>query len=101
MLWLIMLGAIPTGIIGLDFRSLEYSFYDPFSIAIGFIITRVSVLITSKLKMGHKKLGPVDAVLIGVGQGISIFSSISRSDATLATGMFNGVEGEQLVRYSF
>lgn len=102
MLWFIILGSIPTGIIGITFRSFfEYSFYDPFSISIGFIVTGVLVLITAFLKEGHKKLGPVDALLIGVGQGISIFSSISRSGATVTTGMFMGLEREQLVRYSF
>lgn len=102
MLWFIILGTIPTGIIGITFRSFfEYSFYDPLSIALGFIITGVLLLITALLKVGHKKLGPLDAVLIGIGQGISIFSSISRSGATIATGMFAGVEREQLVRYSF
>ena len=102
MLWFIILGTIPTAIIGMIFRSFfEYSFYDPFSIAIGFIVTGVFVLITAFLKTGYKKLGPVDAILIGVGQGISIFSSISRSGVTVATGMFRGVEREQLVRYSF
>jgi undecaprenyl-diphosphatase len=102
MLWFIILGTIPTGIIGVSFRSFfEYSFYDPLSIAVGFIITGVLILLTALLKVGHKKLGPVDAVLIGVGQGISIFSSISRSGATITTGMFTGVEREQLVRYSF
>jgi undecaprenyl-diphosphatase len=102
MLWFIILGTVPTGIIGMTFRSFfEYSFYDPLSIAIGFIVTGVFVMITAFLKAGHKKLGPVDAVLMGVGQGISIFSSISRSGATIATGMFRGVEREQLVRYSF
>lgn len=75
MLWFIILGTVPTGIIGMTFPSFfEYSFYDPFSIAIGFIVTGVFILITAFLKAGHKKLGPVDAVLIGVGQGIPIFS---------------------------
>ena len=102
MLWFIILGSVPTGIIGMTFRSFfEYSFYDPFSIAIGFIVTGVFILITAFLREGHKKLGRVDALLIGVGQGISIFSSISRSGATVATGMFAGIEREQLVRYSF
>lgn len=102
MLWFIILGIVPTGIIGMTFRSFfEYSFYDPFSIAIGFIVAGVFILITAFLKAGHKKLGPVDAVLIGVGQGASIFSSISRSGATVATGMFTGIEREQLVRHSF
>ncbi|MFL6484516.1 MAG: undecaprenyl-diphosphate phosphatase [Nitrososphaera sp.] len=98
----IILGTIPTGIIGLVFRSFfEYSFYDPFSIAIGFIVTGVLILIISLLKIGHKNLGSIDAVLIGIGQGISIFSSISRSGTTIAAGMFVGIEREQLVRYSF
>jgi undecaprenyl-diphosphatase len=102
MLWLIILGTIPTGIIGLAFRSFfEQSFYDPLSISIGFIITGILLFITLFLKAGSKKLGPTDAVLIGVAQGLSIFSSISRSGATVAAGMFRGVEREQLVRYSF
>lgn len=102
MLWFIILGTIPTGAIGIAFRSFfEYSFYDPLSIGAGFIITGIFLLITLFLKAGNKKLEPVDAVLIGVGQGLSIFSSISRSGATVAAGMFRGVEREQLVRYSF
>lgn len=102
MLWFIILGTIPTAAIGVAFRSFfEYSFYDPLSIGAGFIITGVFLLVTLFLKAGSKQLGPADAVLIGVGQGLSIFSSISRSGATVAAGMFRGVEREQLVRYSF
>jgi undecaprenyl-diphosphatase len=102
MLWLVILGTIPTAAIGLAFRSFfEYSFYDPLSIGAGFIVTGGFLLITMLLKTGGKKLGPADALLIGVGQGLSIFSSISRSGATVAAGMFRGAEREQLVRYSF
>ena len=102
MLWLIMLGTAPTAAIGMIFRSFfEYSFYDPLSIAAGFIVTGVLLLVTVLLKAGSRQLGSADAVLIGVGQGLSIFSSISRSGATVAAGMFRGVEREQLVRYSF
>ncbi|MFL6513212.1 MAG: undecaprenyl-diphosphate phosphatase [Nitrososphaera sp.] len=69
--------------------------------AIGFIVTGVLILIISLLKIGYKNLGSIDAVLIGIGQGISIFSSISRSCTTIAAGMFVGTEREQLVRYLF
>lgn len=102
MLWLVIIGTVPTAAIGLAFRSFfEYSFYDPLSIGAGFIITGAFLLVTLLLKAGSKRLGQADAVLIGVGQGLSIFSSISRSGATVAAGMFKGVEREQLVRYSF
>jgi undecaprenyl-diphosphatase len=47
MLWFVVLGTIPTAAIGLAFRSFfEYSFYDPLSIGIGFIVTGVLLLIT-------------------------------------------------------
>lgn len=76
MLWFIILSIVPIGIIGMTLRSFfEYSFYDPLSIAIGFIVTGVFILITAFLKADHKKLGPVDAALIGVGQGISYFQA--------------------------
>lgn len=102
MLLLIILGTIPTAIIGLVFRSFfEASFFDPIAIGVGFLITGGFIIITGLLKPGTRDLGKTDAVLIGVGQGLSIFSSISRSGATIAAGMFRGVEREQLVRYSF
>jgi undecaprenyl-diphosphatase len=102
MLWFIIVGTIPTAAIGLIFRSFfESSFHDLVSIGIGFIVTGVFLLATMKLKTGDKKLQSSDAVLMGIGQGLSIFSSISRSGATLVAGMFRGVEREQLVRYSF
>lgn len=102
MLFLIILGTIPTAIIGVVFRQFfEASFFDPVSIGIGFVVTGVFILITGLLKPGTRELGKLDALLIGVGQGLSIFSSISRSGATIAAGMFRGVERAQLVRYSF
>ncbi|MCI0558033.1 MAG: undecaprenyl-diphosphate phosphatase, partial [Nitrososphaera sp.] len=96
------IGTIPTAIIGLAFRSFfEASFYDALSISAGFMITGVLIAITGLLRPGAKKIGSMDALLIGVGQGISIFSSISRSGATITAGMLLGLDREQLVRYSF
>lgn len=102
MLWLIIVGTIPTAAIGLAFRSaLESSFYDASAIAAGFVVTGVLLVFTKFLKAGSRPLGTADAIIIGIGQGASIFSSISRSGATIAAGLYRGVEKEQLVRYSF
>jgi undecaprenyl-diphosphatase len=93
---------IPTGAIGILFKSFfEYSFYNTDAIVIGFIVTGVLVLATRFLKSGNKKLGNADALLIGMGQGLSIFSSISRSGITLSIGMFRGLEKDSLIKYSF
>jgi undecaprenyl-diphosphatase len=102
MIRLIIIGMIPTGAIGIAFKSFfVYSFQDPVAIAIGFVVTGILVLLTKFFKRGNRELGDVDAVLIGVGQGLSIFSSISRSGATLSIGMFRKLKIPSLVKYSF
>jgi undecaprenyl-diphosphatase len=99
---LIILGMIPTAAIGIAFKSFfEYSFQNTHAIAIGFIATGVLVFMTKFLKSSDKILGNTDAFWIGIGQGLSIFSSISRSGITLSIGMFRGLEKGSLVKYSF
>ena len=99
---LLILGMIPTAAIGILFKSFfEYSFYDTNAIVLGFIVTGILVLATKFLKSGNKKLGNTDALFIGIGQGLSIFSSISRSGITLSIGMLRGLKKDSLVKYSF
>jgi undecaprenyl-diphosphatase len=99
---LIIIGMIPTAIIGIVFRSFfEFSFYDTTSIAIGFIVTGLLVIVTRFLKNGYKRIENSDAFLIGIGQGLSIFSSISRSGATISVGMFRALDKDSLIKYSF
>src|SRR2546428_3011183 len=46
-------------------------------------------------------MGFVDVLVIGVAQGLAIIPSLSRSGATIAAGVFLGLERGLLVRYSF
>jgi undecaprenyl-diphosphatase len=101
-LLLIILGMIPTALMGVGFRSIfEESFYSMWSIGLGFIISGAMILVTKFIGKGTNSIGKVDAVLIGVGQGLSIFSSISRSGATISIGMFRHIERSELITYSF
>jgi undecaprenyl-diphosphatase len=102
MIRLITIGMVPTAVIGIAFKSFfVYSFQDATAIAVGFVITGILVLLTKFLKHGNREPGNVDALLIGVGQGLSIFSSVSRSGATLSIGMFRKLTIPSLVKYSF
>jgi undecaprenyl-diphosphatase len=101
-LLLIILGMIPTALMGVGFRSIfEESFYSMWSIGLGFIISGAMIIVTKFIGKGRNSIGKVDAVLIGVGQGLSIFSSISRSGATISIGMFRHIERSELITYSF
>jgi undecaprenyl-diphosphatase len=42
-----------------------------------------------------------DAILIGIAQGISIIPGISRSGATISTGLFCGLDRELAGKFSF
>ena len=101
-LLLIILGMIPTALMGIGFRSIfEESFYSMWSIGLGFIISGAMIFVTKFTGKGANSIGKIDAVLIGVGQGLSIFSSISRSGATISIGMFRHIERSELITYSF
>lgn len=101
-LLLIILGMIPTALIGIGFRSIfEESFYSMWSIGLGFILTGAMILVTKFIDKGTNSIRNIDAVLIGIGQGLSIFSSISRSGATISIGMFRHIERSELITFSF
>ena len=102
LLMLIMIGTIPTAIITFAFESLfEFSFYNFFLLSIGFLISGVFVFMTKFYKKGSRPINKFDAALIGVAQGFSVFSSISRSGITISIGMIRQIDHSQLVKFSF
>ena len=97
----IILATIPTGMIGLLFKDwLETTFSSMVLLGWGFIITGILIYFTKYAKP-KRELKASDALLIGVAQGISIIPSVSRSGATIATGLFLGVKKEILTTFSF
>ena len=102
LLMLIIIGTIPTAIIAFTFKSFfEFSFYDFFLLSIGFFISGIFVFITKYYKKGSRRINKFDAALIGVAQGFSVFSSISRSGITISLGMIRQIDHSQLVKFSF
>ncbi len=98
----IIVGTIPTVIIAFGLRSLfEYSFYDFFLLSVGFFISGIFIFITKYFKKGKRNIGYLDAIIIGIAQGFSVFSSISRSGITISIGMMRQIDHHQLVKYSF
>lgn len=100
----VVVGSVPTAIIGLLFRHpLEALFGAPRVVAAMLLVTAVLLLITRLVRRagpGH----PVrwwEALVIGVVQGFAIIPGISRSGSTIAAALLLGVEREEAARYSF
>jgi undecaprenyl-diphosphatase len=105
LLWLLIVGSIPTAVIGLLFRKeFEAMFTDLHGAGVWFVITGALLFVTDRVSIqgrGLAKMKAVDALVIGVAQGLAIIPALSRSGSTIAAGIFLGLDRQLLVRYSF
>jgi len=97
----IAVGSVPTAFIGLLFHDIfESFFYNLLAVGIALLITGSFLYVSERRKNGEE-LGLLDSLLIGIAQGIAIIPGISRSGATITTGLLRKVEKEKAFRYSF
>lgn len=104
LLWII-LGTIPTGLMGILFKDWFESFFSRPKLVGGMLILTGMILwLTRWAKEKGRTLGSmkwVDALFIGIAQGVSIIPGISRSGATISMGLFCGLDRELSGKFSF
>ncbi|MCL5780751.1 MAG: undecaprenyl-diphosphate phosphatase [Firmicutes bacterium] len=102
---LIIVGTIPTAIIGLAFED----FFEDISktgVTAGweFLATGVILWVADNMKKGTKNIEQVsfkDALIVGTLQGAAILPAISRSGLTIAGALFRGIDKQAAARFSF
>jgi undecaprenyl-diphosphatase len=103
-LWII-LATIPTGLLGILLKDWFESFFSkPKMVGMMLIVTGLVLWLTRWAKKDGKPLGRMgwlDTILIGIAQGLAIIPGISRSGATISTGLFCGLNRELSARFSF
>jgi len=102
----IILATLPAAILGLLFSSqLEKLFTSTKTLALQFLVSAIFNFAVDKdvkiSKVAKKRLGLVDSLLIGVSQAISILPGISRSGATIFSGVGLGISEELAIEFSF
>lgn len=102
---LVVVGTIPTGIIGLAFKDFfERLFASGQSLGVEFLVTGLILLLAERMPSGRKSINQIsygDALLVGTLQGAAILPAISRSGLTIAGCLFRGIDRETAARYSF
>ncbi len=114
--WLLVVGTIPAGVLGLLLQdSLRKLFASP-SIAAAFLIVNgVALLIFERLRRRPPRpgdyLGDADvriakrnwrqAIAIGTSQAAALIPGISRSGFTMGGGLLTGLSNEDAARYGF
>lgn len=102
---LIIIGSIPTAIIGLAFKDTFEKLYNSIlAISIAFLITGFILWFVDKKSRGNKDIKDMsflDSILIGIFQGAAIAPGISRSGSTIAGGLFRGLNRKLATEFSF
>ncbi len=76
----------------------------PKLVSIELLITAAVLVAAGFLKPGTKgyaKIGIKESLLVGIGQGLGVFSGISRSGLTITAGMAGGMKREEAGEFAF
>jgi len=98
----IFISTAVTAVFGLALRDLVAGF--PVQvIPVLFLVTAGLLILSDRLKPAHSVdvPGPVQALIIGVAQGVGIFPGISRSGSTIAASLLCGVNRRAAGEFSF
>ena len=100
---LLFAATVPTVVVFFIFRSFFKSAFDGQFLLYAFGVTSVLLFITELVKYKNPKPLPgfLDAVIIGLAQGLAGMPGISRSGATLAAARLTGVEQKKSAEFSF
>ena len=106
LLVMLVVGSIPTAAIGLLFRdAFERMFSSVAFVGVGFLVTALVLFLTGFTRAEDRRTleraTVLDAIVIGVAQGIAITPGVSRSGSTIATALFLGLDRGLAGRFSF
>jgi len=103
--WHLILSAIPGAILGYFLEDLfEHLFSAPLTVSLLLCVTAALLLISEHLGRRERdvdSIRPLDALTMGLAQGLAIAPGISRSGATMAAGLLRGLDRTSAARFSF
>lgn len=99
----LIVSMIPVGIAGLFLKDPIESLFNGNIVFIGFMLLITSTLLALAhfIKKREREISYLDALLIGIAQAIAVIPGISRSGATISTGLMIGNSKDKIARFSF
>ena len=104
LIYMILLATVPLFVIVPFNDAIERLNEIPWFIGAALILTGTLLYISDRLPRGwktEKDMTWLDAVVIGIGQGLATMPGLSRSGTTIAAGMGRGLKRSFAVRFSF
>lgn len=99
----IIVSMIPVGIAGFFLKDIAEKYFtgNMISLGIQFLISALFLLMTLVIKPKERPIGFFDSFIIGLAQAFAILPAVSRSGATIATGMMLGNKKSDIAKFSF
>ena len=99
----IIVSMIPIGIAGFFLKDIAEDFFTGNMVALGiqFLISALLLIMTLVIRPKERPIGFIDSFIIGIAQAFAILPAVSRSGATIATGMMLGNKKVDIAKFSF
>ncbi len=99
----IIISMIPAVIIGVTLDEQITALFNRQIILVScmLLLTGVVLILSDHTKPKTQVLSSIRALIIGVAQAIAILPGVSRSGATIATGIFLGINRKEVAQFSF
>ena len=99
----IFVSMLPVLMVGLFFKEEVEQYFNGRIVFVGamLLLTGLLLLVTMFATKKTNPLKPISAFLIGIAQAIAVLPGISRSGATIATGLILGINKAEIARFSF
>jgi len=99
----IIISMIPVGIAGLLLKAPIERMFNGNMVFVGFMLLITSLLLAGAhfIRKRNRTITYLDAFIIGIAQAFAVIPGISRSGATIATGLIIGNSKDKIARFSF
>ena len=103
--WLILIGTIPAAIVGLFLQSYISQIFNSLKlVGVSLLVTAVLLLLSQRFKSLNRRFNSLkwqDAIFVGCFQALAILPGVSRSGATIVSGLWRRFDRQTAFQFSF
>jgi undecaprenyl-diphosphatase len=103
--WLVLAASIPATIVGVALKTqVSQTFENPLAVSLLLLVTAAVLFFSERIGKPDRALDSIstaDSLWIGFAQASALFPGISRSGATIATGLARRLQRPHAARFSF
>lgn len=99
----LFISMIPVGITGLFMGEIAEKYFagNMISLGVQFFISALFLWLAMVIRPKERTMTYLDSFIIGIAQALAVLPAISRSGATIATGMMLGNKKSEIAKFSF